>query len=122
MSEPTEHKNRTFTFSVVKVVVVDVIVPLLSALIGAGFLVSKADVIVKTNPTKEIQLNEVCTASENGFVLIEVHASPDNRSVGVDMEVDGRRLGATGAQDSAIMGVPSISATTMTIPVNKGSR
>ena len=120
MSEPTKHEKRTFTLGVVTLIV-NVMVSLITALIGAGFLVSKAEVLVETAPVEKLELETVYTAPEDGFVLVTPRAGPDNRAVGVRIEVDGILLGETGAQDSYVTGVPSISATTMTIPVKKGS-
>ena len=121
MSEPTKHENRTFALSIVALAI-NAVISLLVALIGAGYLVSKAEVIVETGPRNEIKSNTIYTATENGFVLVEVLANRKQRHVGVSMEVDGRRIGATGAQDNWAKGAFSISATTMTIPVKKGSK
>lgn len=120
MDEPTKHENRTYRLTIITLVV-NVVVSLLTALIGAGFLVSKSEVKVQASTTELIDPNRPYTAQKDGFVIIEASANPSRRSVGVFLEVDGRRLGATGAQDASVPGVPSIFETTITIPVKKGS-
>jgi len=97
------------------------------AILPLGIATAQSDQTAVVEPAgpvdlvESIQPNRQYRSKKDAFVIVFVEAGRDARSVAASVILDGRKVAVTLAHDSTSVDVPSVAATSMTVPVPRGS-